>query len=300
MAFSHAQPPMAFNAAPLSMAAFHFLLAKTDGRDRFARTWMFFMKLVRGILYLRIKKRSKGALLDDEMREKGGVTAEELLSETGSPLHAGMKVEDPKDAAALERLSWWVSRAEQQHDITLEARRTFRFMKVVVCFFTMFRVTTVEPRWIYSFFHYVNKLGFAAFFAYDTQFWIYRHMNLASKADRIRAKNTSYRLLTFAYGAGGFYFLLQLFDPKMVALRLAQATPGGTVLSGLAPGLGWVRVTLFMLRQFANTAVCMHMGDFGKTHDCVIGPLGMFTSIFDLIRCWPGVGEVVDLDSWIL
>ena len=61
-----------------------------------------------------------------------------------------------------------------------------------------------------------------------------------------------------------------------------------------------MRVTLFMLRQFANTAVCMHMGDFGKTHDCVIGPLGMFTSIFDLIRCWPGVGEVVDLDSWIL
>ena len=68
-----------------------------------------------------------------------------------------------------------------QHDITLEARRTFRFAKVVVCFFTMFRVTTVEPRLIYTLLHYVNKLGFAAFFAFDTQFWVYRHMNLASK-----------------------------------------------------------------------------------------------------------------------
>ena len=42
------------------------------------------------------------------------------------------------------------------------------------------------------------------------------------KADRLRAKNASYRLLTLAYGAGGVYFLLQLFDPKVVALRLAQ------------------------------------------------------------------------------
>ena len=82
------------------------------------------------------------------------------------------QVADPEDAAALERLSWWAARAEQQHDITLKTRRTFRFTKVV-CFFTMFRVTTVEPRWIYTFLHYVNKLGFAAFFAYDTQFWVY-------------------------------------------------------------------------------------------------------------------------------
>jgi len=164
----------------------------------------------------------------------------------------------------------------------------------------MFRVTTFEPRPIYSFLHYVNKLGFAAFFAVDTQFWVYRHMNLATKADRVRAKNTSYRLLTFANGAGGVYFLLQLFDPKMVAQRVAMATAGGTVLSGLAPGLGWVRVTLFMLRQFANTVICMHMGDFGKTHDVIIGPLGVATSIFDLVRLWPGIGEVADVDSWIL
>lgn len=292
--------PAAFNAAPVTMAAFHFLLAKTDGRDRFARTWMFFMKTVRGLLYLRIKKRSKGALTDDAMRERGGVTAAELLSEKGASNHPGVKVEDAEDAAALERLSWWASRAEQQHDITLEARRTFRFAKVVVCFFTMFRVTSVEPRAIYTFFHYVNKIGFAAFFAYDTQFWCYRHMNLASKADRLRAKNTSYRILTFTYGAGGVYFLLHLFDPKMIAMRLAHATPGATVLSGLAPGLGWVRPTLFMLRFIANTFVCMHMGDFGKTHDCFIGPLGMFTSIFDLIRQWPSVKEIANVQSWIL
>lgn len=290
-----------FQAAPFSMAALHFLLAKTDGRDRFARTWMFAMKLVRGLLYLKIKNQTKDSLRDitvidedkgEQMAEavRRGLTPKELEDWT-----SGSK--SPEQAKGL---FWWVARAEQQHDIMLEARRTFRFAKVVVCLFTMFRVTTFEPRPVYTFLHYVNKLGFAAFFAYDTQFWIYRHMNLASKADRLRAKNTSYRLLTFAYGAGGVYFLLQLFDPQMVARRLAAATTNGTVLSGLAPGLGWVRVTLFMLRQFANTAVCMHMGDFGKTHDVVIGPLGMFTSIFDLIRQWPGIGEVDDLDSWIL
>ena len=54
----------------------------------------------------------------------------------------------------------------------LEARRTFRFAKIVVCFFTVFRVTTFEPRLIYSFLHYVNKLFFAGFFAYDTRFWV--------------------------------------------------------------------------------------------------------------------------------
>jgi hypothetical protein len=79
-----------------------------------------------------------------------------------------------------------------------------------------------------------------------------------------------------------------------------MATPGGTVLSGLAPGLGWVRVTLFMLRQCANTVTAMHMGEFGMTHDVVIGTLGMFASVFDLVRLWPGTGEVADLDSWIL
>ena len=182
----------------------------------------------------------------------------------------------------------------------LEARRTFRFAKIVVCFFTVFRVTTFEPRLIYSFLHYVNKLFFAGFFAYDTRFWVYRHMDLATKADRQRAKNTSFRLLAVANGVGAVYFLLQLFDPLMVARRVAAASTTGTVLSGLAPGLGWVRVSLFMLRQVANTVTAMHMGDFGKTHDVVIGPLGVFTSIFDLIRLWPGVGEIEDLDSWIL
>ena len=28
-------------------------------------------------------------------------------------------------------------------------------------------------------------------------------------------------------------------------------------------GAGWLRVTLHMLRQFANTLVAMHMGEFG-------------------------------------
>ena len=90
------------------------------------------------------------------------------------------------------------------------------------------------------------------------------------------------------------------FRPTQRLVARCQATPGGTVLSGLAPGLGWVRVALFMLRQFANTLVCMHMGDLGRMHDCLIGPLGVFTSVFDLARQWPGAGEVVDLDSRIL
>ena len=290
----------AFHAAPFSMAALHFLLNKTDGRDRFARTWMFTMKLVRGAIYQRIKKHQKSFASAEETKVSENETLVEAIRRGLTTKEVEEFTKGVDRPEALKNLFWWAARAEQQHDITLEARRTFRFAKVVVCFFTMFRVTTFEPRWIYTFLHYVNKLGFAAFFAYDTQFWVYRHMNLATKADRIRAKNTSYRLLTIAYGAGGLYFLCQLFDPQMIARRMAQATPGGTVLSGLAPGLGWVRVTLFMIRQFANTVVTMHMGDCGKTHDCLIGPLGMFTSIFDLIRQWPGIGEVVDLDSWIL
>ena len=54
------------------------------------------MKLARGLLYLRIKRRSGGALLDEGIRERGGVTAAELLSETGAPAHAGFKVVDPQ------------------------------------------------------------------------------------------------------------------------------------------------------------------------------------------------------------
>ena len=109
-----------FQAAPFSMAALHFLMAKTDGRDRFARVWMFGMKLVRGLLYLRIKKHNKDSLSDitvinDETGEnmaeavRRGLTAKEVEDWTSGS-------ERPEQ---LKRLFWWAARAEQQVSLSL-------------------------------------------------------------------------------------------------------------------------------------------------------------------------------------
>ena len=102
----HVMAPPWAGAAPLSMAACHILLAKTEGRDRCARTWMFFMKFVRGALYLQIK------------RERGGGKIRELkeLKESGSPkvMPQPVTVADGTTKRQLSRAEWWVQKAELQ------------------------------------------------------------------------------------------------------------------------------------------------------------------------------------------
>ena len=108
----HVMAPPWAGAAPLSMAACHILLAKTHGRDRCARTWMFFMKFVRGLLYLQIK-RERGGGNSRELKELKGLKG---LKESGSPkvMPQPVTVADGTTKRKLSRAEWWVQKAELQ------------------------------------------------------------------------------------------------------------------------------------------------------------------------------------------
>jgi hypothetical protein len=114
--------------------------------------------------------------------------------------------------------------------------------------------------------HYLSKTGWTGFFATDMTFWLLKHLRLAPKPSLRRVKNISFRSLTLGNFAGVLYY----------AVRIATPAAWGN----LSRRFLW----LMLVRSAALTIGASHMGELFMTHDCVIGPLGVFTSVFDLFR----------------
>jgi hypothetical protein len=292
------------------LLALHLLCAKSDGRDRIARVGLFASKFLRGVLKERIKgkddpsdwgKPSSPRELDKPVVVSSGGVAVGLEGTQGGECDGA----DRGGGAASRREGWrqvhvpppsgpphyvvpkgktfthrLLERAEQQHEIYLEARRTFRFFKVVVVLLSIGRIH--ERNMVEMLLHSLNKLFWAVFFGSDSVFWVYKHLRLCSKKRLRWIKRFSFTSLSFGNFFGFVYHTIRLLDPTV------RTRKGG--------GLAW-RAVLLCVRSAALTVQASHMGEFILTHDAVIGALGVFTSIFDLYFLWPGAGAMAVVDG---
>eukprot|EP01045_Picozoa_sp_COSAG04_P033594 COSAG04_NODE_7014_length_1209_cov_1.650450_2_plen_232_part_00 len=215
------------------LLALQYLLTKTYARDRMARIVLYVCKFQRGVLRRRQRKKQQAA-------------------EEGCDL---------------------LLRTEAVHDTIQEARRIYRFFKVIQVLMSLGRVN--ERNLLLWALHWGNKLCYACYFTLDSAFVVVKVGGLTGPEGLRRLKNSMFRMLAVGNLIGTAFYSVKLW------------IPGGH----LTPA----RVAMLVVRSLLLTVQAIHNGELVETNDILIGPLGVITAMFDLIGLWPTDDQMVSV-----